>query len=336
MKARTLAWGVVLGLATSTRALLAQEATCDGPIVGRYSAPAECSGAEIFSASVKAELAGRRIACAQHPVSVDISREPHGYSARATSTGSRGEPLVLTVEAGSCEEVADMAATVVALAQTDSQPTTQVDLPQARAVPVPREAPAPLSSSSPSPPRTVDFAFSAGYGAFTAGPAEPVVRTMTQQFTFNPAQGARIAFEASHAWRWWRHSVGVSAGYYRQSFDTRSLPAGTGVGPTGAPVDVNDRDVLQATIDACPLHVEYSVLAFVPCATLSMIQSRGNSGNTPGLETGMGVSTRLRARFAGPFFVEALGAAVGRVSSYDPTSRDVRLFYALSLGSSIR
>jgi hypothetical protein len=67
-----------------------------------------------------------------------------------------------------------------------------------------------------------------------------------------------------------------------------------------------------------------------------MIQSRGNSGNDPGLETGLGGSLRLRGTFAGRFFVEGLGSAVGVTSSYEAPSSGARLFYALSLGVATR
>jgi hypothetical protein len=50
----------------------------------------------------------------------------------------------------------------------------------------------------------------------------------------------------------------------------------------------------------------------------SIIQSRGETGNLPGNETGLGASAYLRAAFARSFFVEGMSAAVSRLSSYEP------------------
>ncbi|HEY4016376.1 MAG TPA: hypothetical protein VGM06_23735, partial [Polyangiaceae bacterium] len=201
-----------------------------------------------------------------------------------TSTQDGRAPLDRSVRAPTCEEAAEIAAAGIAIAQVDATAPDVADgpspLPPAPPAPPP-SAPAPAEGR---PARPFAYSFSLGYTAFTAGPADPVVRGFDEQTTFNPAQGVRLGFEVAHTWGAWKHSLQVSAAYTRQSTTTTSL----GAAPTGVTVSngvsIDDRDVLLATIDACPVHVDYRFVSFIPCATFSMMQSRGNSGNNPGLE----------------------------------------------------
>jgi hypothetical protein len=238
------------------------------------------------------------------------------------------------VSAPTCAEVADIAAAVVTLAQSDTRPPDVVVAPAPAASPssAPRP-PAPAPAPSPSP--DLDYSFTLGYGAFTEGPATPVVFGSGERTTFNPAQGLRLGFGVTHALGWWKHSLHVSAAYYRQSTTTGPVPVYPAVSSMGSDVSLGDRDVLLATIDACPVHIEYEFLALLPCATFSMMHSRGNSGQNPGLETGFGGSARLRGTYTW-FFAEAMGTAVAVQSSYEPPSRPVRVLYALSLGARFR
>jgi hypothetical protein len=306
-------------------------------IVARYEAPAGCPSPEAFAASARAELGGRtppRDKLVR--VTVTVSRTDEGYSALAVSTDARGAPLERTVRAPTCEETAEIAATIVALAQSDVRllaapaavPPSAASQGAVAAPPLPAEV-----GDRPLVPLT--YAFSLGYGAFTAGPEQPVIRLASEKITFNPAQGVRFAFEVAHAFGWWKQSLHISGAYYRQSTTTTTEPPGPVPANTGA-IDISDRDVLHATIDACPIHVEYQFLSLLPCATFSMIQTRGESGNHPGLETGLGGSAHVRATVLNSYFFEALGAATARTSSYEPTSSNVRIFYALSLGLKLR
>ncbi|MGH7436462.1 MAG: hypothetical protein ACRENE_12385, partial [Polyangiaceae bacterium] len=240
------------------------------------------------------------------------------------------------VQAPTCDELAEIAATVVALAQTDSRPPGRAAVSRPRPPADARPAPPPTDADVGTPARQeplLGYSFSMGYGAFAVGPANPVIRRPAEQTTFNPAQGVRLGFGASHAFGWWEPSLEASVAYYRQGTTTVPEPDAA---PSGTGNDTGDRDVLQATFDACPVRLAYRFLALLPCATFSMIQSRGNSGNDPGLETGLGGSLRLRGTFAGRFFVEGLGSAVGVTSSYAAPSSGARMFYALSLGVAIR
>jgi hypothetical protein len=329
-----------LGWTLGARVALADEADerrGEPPIVKHYEAPPECPSPQAFAASVQAELAVRPPS--HNPplqISVVIRHDAGGYSADATALDDQGNALERTVQAPTCDAMAEITAAIVALAQTDPHAPERAAVSQ----PLPptgsqQAAPAPDADlgAAAREDRLLTYSFSLGYGAFAAGPANPVIRRPIEQTTFNPAQGVRLGFGASHAFGWWKPSLEVSAAFYRQGTTTVPEPPAT---PLMTGVDSGDRDVLQATLDACPLRLEYSFLSLVPCATFSMIHSRGNSGNDPGLETGLGGSVRVRGTFAGPFFVEGLGSAVGVTSSYTPPSSGARVFYALSLGVAIR
>jgi hypothetical protein len=340
MNDRMRAWFLVPTLLACAGAARADAPVAETPLVVRYSAPPECPGTEAFGVAVKTELAGRRWSRA-HPVEVAIVITPseRGYVARATSVGD-AVPLERTVEAPSCQDAADIAAAVVALAQEDPPQPDVVVVAQPSASPEPtqppiREAPQP-SPGGDDQAKAFAYSFTLGYAAFTAGPAQPVLWASGEKTTFNPAIGARFGFEMSHALGWWKHSLHVGAAYLRQGTSTVQTPLGGGAMPITSDAALQDRDVLQATIDACPVHLDYAFVSFMPCATYSMIQSRGESGDSPGLETGLGASARLRAAFATSFFVEGTGAAVRRLTSYEPPSHDVRAFYALSLGAKLQ
>jgi hypothetical protein len=330
------------GWSLSAHAALADEPSSEPSVVTRYDAPPECPSAEAFAASVRGELAARPPSHARPlQVSVVIVRGAGGYSADATAVDDEGHALERTVQAPTCDELAEIAAALVGLAQTGSHPADRADVAQASLSATPRsttpgaEADAHLAAAGNDHYLTFDF--SVGYSAFAVGPANAVVQSASQKTTFNPAQGARIGFGVSHAFGWWKPSLEVSAAYYRQSTTTTAttLLASNELGLMSG-VDIGDRDVLQATFDACPIRLEYSFLSLLPCATFSMTQTRGNSGNDPELETGLGGSLRLRGSFAHAFFAEAMGSAVGVTSSYEPPSSGARVLYALSLGASIR
>lgn len=334
---------VAAALVVATPGLaLADEATGYPPIVVRYTAPPECPSAETFTSAVAAELTGHApVRPVSVAVTVAITRGDRGYVLRAQSSSEGGPPLERIVEAPTCDEATEVAAAVIALAQVDSGQATPTAPPSAPAPAIPKEASTDTPANDVHPPSSpFSYSVSLGYGSFTAGPAEPVIVGYDEQTTFNPARGVRLGFEIAHTIGAWKHSLQVSAAYYRQSSSTVSIPS-TGAMPESGKTseestDISDRDVLHATIDACPLHVEYAFVSLIPCATFSMIQSRGTSGNDPELETGLGGDVHLRAAFATRFFAEALGAAVAHTSSYEPVTRDVRLFYALSLGMSFR
>jgi hypothetical protein len=332
--------GLLVATLASTlaaRSALADERSAEVPIVSGFDAPPECPDAAVFDASVRAELSRRESPRARTlQVRVAVVHDDQGYTARATASDEQGNGLARTVQAPTCAEVIDIAATLVALAQSDANAG---DTAATQVAP-----PAPLSSTRASETggthptgkgRWLDYSITLGYGRFTAGPANPVISGSGEQTTFNPAQGGRLGLGVSHAFGWWRPSLEASAAYYRQGTSTTTLyPQSTLVSRNMS--DVSDRDVLQATIEACPVSLTYRFLSFVPCATFSMIQSRGNSGADPELETGLGGSVRLRAEFVRDFFVEAMGAAVGVTSSYEPPSAGARMFYAVSLGTTIR
>lgn len=311
-------------------------ATTEKPIVVQYDAPTECPGADAFAASVRAELAGRRWNREQPvPVHVVVSAGDGGYTATVTSTNDAGAPLERTLTAPSCDEVTDIAAAIIAMAQAERPADVTVTTP-APPPSGPSQGPPPAAPPA-SRPSDFTFSFSLGYGAFTEGPATPVVNGNGERTTFNPAQGVRLGFGVTHAIGWWKHSLYVGAAYYRQSTNTvASTPLVSGELVTSAPgVSLDDRDVLLGTLDACPLQFDYAFMSFIPCATFTMMQSRGNSGNDPGLETGLGGTARVRGTF-GWFFGEALGTAAAVSSSYEPPSRSVRFNYALSLGVQFR
>ncbi len=324
---------VGLLVAARVRVSRADERSGQPVIVVRYDAPPECPSSESFVESVCAEIA-RRSSFIGPPVQVivTIAREDDGYSATAVSDAHGGTLLERTVRAPTCDELTEIAATIVALAQTDVRPPPDPIAPQGPRPVASHEIRSPPPTVGDRTGRALTYSFSLGYGAFTAGPAEPVVRANGQVTTFNPAQGVRLGFGVAHALGWWQQSAHVSVAYYRQSTTTVSAP----VDPLPIPspgASLDDRDVLHATVDACPVHVEYKFLSLIPCVTFSMIESQGTSGYDPNLETGLGASGRIRLGFAKSFFVEALGAAVGLLSSEEPVvSHHVRLFYALSLG----
>jgi len=331
----TLAWTLV------EQSALADERSGELPIVTAYDAPPECPDAVAFGTAVRAEVSRREGSRARAlQVRVAVARNELGYSATATALDEQGNPLGRTVHASTCAEVVDIAATLVALAQSDpnvgdTASVTQVSAPAASSSPWPtREHPPTAASETEG--HWVNYALSLGYGSFATGPTHLVIRGSGQQTTFNPARGARLGIGVSHAFGWWRPSVEVSAAYYRQGTTTVSDPPSSAMSTSATPTDIGDRDVLQATLDACPLRLKYSFLSLMPCASFSMIQSPGNSGYTSELETGLGGSLRLRGEFAKAFFVEALGAAVGVTSSYEPPSAGARIFYALSLGTTIQ
>lgn len=342
MKLRRLVPWVVgaVGVATP-RPAWAEAASPRAPIVVRYEAPSECPSADAFAASVRADLAGRRWDAARPlQVQVVVAGESHGYTATIASSPEAGAPLERSVSAPTCAEAIEMAAAVVTLAQND--------VPDVEIAPAPLPTPPPTAPRPPAPvaapPREVKsrgsefvYSFALGYSAFTSGPATPVVRGSGEQTTFNPAQGVRLGFGVTHAFGWWKHSLNVSAAYYRQGTSTKpsSSPDPTSNGSATNAVSLDDRDVLLATIDACPVHLDYKFLSLIPCATFSMMQSRGQSGNDPGLETGLGGSARIRAT-SGWFFAEMMGTAVRVSSSYEPPSQSVRAFYALSAGAHFR
>ena len=288
---------LAFGWTLSAHAVLADERSGKPGIVAHYDAPPECPSADAFTASVQAELAARPPSHARPlQVSVTISRVAGGYSADATALDDQGSALERTVQAPTCDEMAEIVAALVALAQTDSRPGDRAVVAQASpSVSLQAAAPAPATEADlgavADKDRPLTYAFSLGYGAFAVGPANPVIRRHGQQTTFNPAQGARLGFGVSHAFGWWKPSLEVSAAYYRQGTTTVNVPSGT---PPINGADGSDRDVLHGTIDACPVRLEYRFLSLLPCLTFSMIQSRGNSGNDPGLETGLGGSLRLR------------------------------------------
>jgi hypothetical protein len=290
------------------------------PIVVQYDAPAECPGAAAFAALVRAELAGKKWDATQPlQVTVVVTSGDRGYAATMASSGA-GSGLERTVSASTCGDVVEMASAIIALAQTQTEEPPVIVVAKA--------------SDSPPPSHQWEYSLTLGYGAFTSGPADPVVRGFEEQTTFNPAQGVRLGFGVAHRFGGWTQSLHVSAAYYEQSTTTVAVPAWP-IGALGSPVSIGDREVLLGTVDACPVHIEYEFLSLIPCGTFSMMHTNGNSGQTPDLETGLGGSARLRGTL-GRFFAEAMAAAVGVVSSYEPPSQHVRAFYSFSLGMNFR
>jgi hypothetical protein len=344
---KLLPWTVILVGVGVPRLAWADDATARSaddapprpPIVVRYEAPSECPRADAFAASVRAELAGRHWDSARPlQVHVVVATDGQGYTAAITSNPGGGASLERAVSAPTCIEAAEMAAAIVTLAQGDAP---DVEVTPAAAPP---RSPQRLAVAAPpnDAPKLEGSAFSysltLGYGAFTSGPATPVAYASQEQTTFNPAQGVRLGLGVTHALGWWKHSLNLSAAYYRQS--TRTVPVAqwpttSGNTPLANGISLDDRDVLLATIDACPVHLDYEFMSLIPCATFSMMQSRGQNGNNPGLETGLGGSARLRAT-SGWFFAELMGTAVAVSSSYEPPSQSVRAFYAISLGVQFR
>jgi hypothetical protein len=75
--------------------------------------------------------------------------------------------------------------------------------------------------------------------------------------------------------------LNVSAAYYRQS--TTTIPAPVTYGNPGGDsstkgISLDDRDVFLATIDACPIHLEYTFLSLIPCGTFSLLQAQARMG----------------------------------------------------------
>jgi hypothetical protein len=302
-------------------------------IVAQYDAPPECPSADTFAAAVRSELAGRKWDGARPlEVRVVVWANDGGYAATMTSNGDPGG-LERTISAPNCSEATDIAAAIVALAQADwrSPDVVVTPLGVTRSNAPPTRPPSSDTPVVPSRP-VLAYSFSLGYGAFTAGPADPVLRGSEEVTTFNPAQGVRLGFGVTRSIGWWKPSVHLGVAYYRQS--TTTVPAPTTTIVTSN-VSIDDRDVLLATVDGCPVEVDYQFLSLMPCATFSMMQSRGQSGNDPGLEVGFGGTARVRAKLSS-FFLEGLGTAVAVTSSYEPPSQPVRFFYALSVGMMMR
>jgi hypothetical protein len=168
-----------------------------------------------------------------------------------------------------------------------------------------------------------------------SGPATAVLHSGGAETSFNPAQGVRLGFGVTHAIGWWKHSVHLSAAYYRQMTTTTAVPVAPSKPPATQPMSLEDRDLLLATLDACPVQLDVAFMSLIPCASFSMMQSRGQSGNHPGLEMGIGGSARLRGTWNW-FFAEAQATAVRVSSSYERPSSSVRGLYSLSLGVQFR
>jgi hypothetical protein len=340
---RLLPWWAGVVVVLVPRLAWADDASPRAPIVVQYEAPAECPNADAFAVSVRAELAGRRWDMAKPlQVHVVVAADAHGYTATIASNPEGEKSLERSVAAPTCVEATEMAAAIVALAQNDA-PEVEVAPTPAPAPQSPPPAPVAVAPPPHGAPESngseFTYSFTLGYGAFASGPANPVAHGSGQETTFNPAQGLRLGFGVTHAVGWWKHSLQVSAAYYRQSTTTRSAasptPQPVSKDSAGDAVSIDDRDVLLATIEACPVHLDYEFLSLIPCGTFSMMQSRGESGNNPGLETGLGASARLRAT-SGWFFAEVMGTAVKVSSSYETPSQSVRAFYSLSLGVHFR
>jgi hypothetical protein len=312
------------------------DAPDSGPaIVVRYTAPQECPTAEAFATSVRTALVGRRVSRA-HPVEVvlEISRTEGGYSARATSARDT-EPLERTVQASTCEEVADIAAAIVALAQVDPDPdvvvipVTPTQAAAGSPVPAPPQ-PSPVSDvvASASP---FSFDVALGFAAFTAGPSSSTVWADSRVTVLNRALGARLGLDVAHSLGWWKQSLHLNVAYLRQGTTTRLVPTEVSVANAGT---VADRDVFQATVDACPVHLEYAFLSAEPCMTFTALETQGQSG-AGDLETGLGFSGYVRAHYS-RFFVEAYGAGVANLTAYEAPSINPRFFYAFSIGATLR
>ncbi len=332
---RTLSFLTALACFPLTEVALADETPTLPRIVAQYDAPPECPSADTFAAAVRSELAGRKWDGTRPlEVRVVVSASDGGYAATMTSNGETGG-LERTITAPNCGEATDIAAAIVALAQADWRAPDVLVTPLVvtRSGAPPPASPAPLAPHR----RVLAYSFSLGYGAFTSGPADPVLRGSDEVTTFNPAQGVRLGFGVTHSVGSWKHSLHLGVAYYRQSTTTVSTaPTATPTNILVVPsnVSIDDRDVLLATVDGCPVELDYEFLSLMPCATFSMMQSRGQSGNNPGLEVGFGGTARVRAKLSS-FFLEGLGTAVAVSSSYEPPSEPVRFFYALSVGMTI-
>jgi hypothetical protein len=311
-------------------------------IVVRYDAPPECPGADGLAAAVRAELANRRWDDA-HPlqVRVTVSRSARGYESSIVSTDDGEAVLERSVRAPTCDEVTDIAAAIIALAQSERPPEVIVERAHGPAPPPPPETTSGLSAPTARAAPGLgafEYAFTLGYGAFAAGPADPVIWSGPERTTFNPAQGVRLGFDVTHAVGAWKHSLHVSAAYYRQSTTSvleGSYPVVNALSGQQNNVLLSDRDVLLATVDVCPVHLDYALLSLIPCGTFSMMQTQGNSGTDSQLETGLGGTVYLRARWK-QFFAEGAGTIVAASDSYEPPSRPFRIFYSVSLGMTLR
>lgn len=313
------------------------DAPDSGPaIVVRYAAPPECPTAESFATTVRTALAGRRAQPVE--VAIEIARTEGGYSARATSTRDT-EPLERTVQASTCEEVADIAAAIVALAQVDSDPDVVV-IPvaptrAAEATPVPTPAQASHASGIVAPASPFSFDVTLGFAAFTAGPSNATVWEDGQVTVLNRALGGRLGLDVEHSFGWWKQSLHLNVAYLRQGTTTTLVPIGLAESGSGT---LADRDVFQATVDACPVYLEYAFLSAEPCVTLSALRTQGQAA-TGDLETGLGFGGYVRAHYS-RFFVEAYGAGVATLAAYEdaPKAPSVspRYFYAFSIGIALR
>lgn len=311
----------------------------------RYSAPAECPPRERFIALLQRELGSEQRPVPRLPaVELTISSQHQGYVAAARLQDAHGEPLERQMQANSCDELLEIAATIVALGQRDDRSSPQ-NTPQPPTTKAAQTGPVALRTHQPKPatrhrrrnwddPSAFGFATPLGFTYYLGGPPSEHIASGDEFVKVGIAQGVRFGWELEHGSGWWLHSLQVGFAIYDQR-TTRMR---------GVESKDQSRTLLQVTADACPLHFDYSYssphpepwyaasgggVSIRPCIIGAWTKSTSRMGVQ---EWALGGLLRVRTPWRnGHFFVEGALGLLTAEPNYE-TGRHLRWLYTFAVG----